>query len=119
MLAGYKRKTNIGIGGGFLTCMLGVGFASAAADGSAVLAALTLICIFGGLGLFVYGCCVNAKGKGYPTFLGALGLLGLIGLIVLAVLPDQRKCCDTGGPDCTHGRGPTRGTGDRWSSRAA
>ena len=120
MLAGSRRKTNIGLGFGILLTFLGAGFASAAegdpqATGPALFA---LGAILVGLALFVWGCCASAAGKGYPWAIGFVGLSGLIGLIVLAFLPDRYKCCDAAGPDCTHNVDSMRRPKD-WSSRAA
>ena len=120
MLAGSRRKTNIGLGGGILLLFLGAGFVSAAeGDREATWSALLgLGAMLGGLALFVRGCCASAAGKGYPWAVGFVGLAGLIGLIVLAFLPDRYKCCDAAGPDCTHNVDSLRRPKD-WSSRAA
>ena len=73
MLKEYARKTNIGVGIGFITQLLGVAIA------------------FVGFSFFIWGCAQYARGKGHSPWLGPLGLLSLLGLIVLFLLPDRHK----------------------------
>ena len=39
--------------------------------------------------IFVWGCCLLAKGKGYPNYFGMLGLLSLVGLMILWLIPEK------------------------------
>ena len=41
--------------------------------------------------LFIFGCCLYAKGKGYHPAFGLLGLLHLPGLIILVLFPDKHR----------------------------
>lgn len=87
MLVEYKKKTNIGVGLGILTQIVGRGLI-AGGDAGAILGFLFLL---GGAVLFIWGCCSYAKGKGYHDAWGFLGLLSLIGLIILVCFPDKHK----------------------------
>lgn len=119
MLAGSRRKTNLGIGGGFVAAFAGAGIGSASqGDPDTVSLVVGFLLLVTGVVLFVRGCCASAAGKGYPAVVGLIGLAGLIGLIVLAFLPDRYKCCEIGGAECTHDVEALRKPKD-WSSRAA
>lgn len=87
MLAEYKQKTNIGVGGGFLCSILGRVIAQD--GGAAALAGLAIMLV--GAGLFIWGCCQYAKGKGHHPAWGVLGLFSIFGLIVLFLFPDRHK----------------------------
>lgn len=52
---------------------------------------LLLVGELGILASYIWGCYNEAKGKGYPGWLGLLGILTLIGFIILIVLPDKKK----------------------------
>lgn len=118
MLVQYKRKTNVGIGLGLLTSIVGTLVGNSLGCGRVeppiLLRSLRaiancaqskpvgLLLLIGGsllqligIVLFLWGCWSYAKGKGYRGAWGLLGLgfviaglPGLIGLIILAVFPD-------------------------------
>ena len=81
MLPEYKTKTNMGIAIGLVLQM--AGFALNGAFGSLLL--------FGGIGIFLWGCVCYAKGKGQSGLWGVLGITSLLGLIILIFLPDHHK----------------------------
>ena len=93
MIYEYKNKANTGIALGllliFIAIVMGVSAVHHGGDVSGTSPALILVARIAGAVLFVWGCCMYAKAKGYPAAVGLLGLLFLIGLIVLAVLPDK------------------------------
>jgi hypothetical protein len=86
MLAEYKTKTNIGIGGGFL-----LQFVGGVVMGVPSISAIGLLMALAGYIMFIWGCSSYAVGKGYSQWLGALGFLSCLGILILAVLPDQHK----------------------------
>jgi dipeptide/tripeptide permease len=93
MIKEYQSKTNIGIGLG-LVLMIAVPLALIYAGGQPVSSGMLVLIVVSrvaGTILFIWGCCMYAKAKGYSAALGLLGLLFLIGLIILAVLPDKTK----------------------------
>ena len=85
MLEEPKKQSNIGIGVGILLEVVGYMLVSAGNDVIGV-----VVMLIGGL-VFLYGCFMFAKAKGYSPALGLLGFLGLIGLIILVVMPDKAK----------------------------
>lgn len=87
MIAEYKTKTNIGVGIGFLLQIFGRSLASIGGTGGGV---GVLIQLFSAI-LFIWGCCMYAKGKGYHPAWGLLGFLSIIGLIVLVCFKDKHK----------------------------
>ena len=86
MLKEYARKTNIGVGVGFITQLVGRTIAEQS-DMFYLGAAVALV----GFSLFIWGCAQYARGKGHSPWFGAFGLLSLLGLIVLFFLPDRHK----------------------------
>jgi hypothetical protein len=86
MLKEYARKTNIGVGIGFITQL--IGRAIAEQDDMFLLG---VAIAFVGFSFFIWGCAQYARGKGHSPWLGPLGLLSLLGLIVLFLLPDRHK----------------------------
>ena len=115
MLAGSKIKTNLFLAAGFIVAFIGK--AISAPDSTTNQPVIGWILILIGSGVFSWGCSIYARGKGHHPALGLLGLLSLIRFIVLAFLPDHYKCCDTGGPTCTHWRAKNPAFGS--SSRTA
>ena len=92
MLKEYKRKTNIGVGAGFLLQLIGNALVGPEGSEHAVIGDIFgSVLILGGLVLFIWGCTSYSKGKGYHLGWGFLGLLSLLGLIILALLPDKHK----------------------------
>ena len=87
MLEEKKNNTNIGVGLGIVTQIVGQVLQS---QGGAM-GTIGLVVSLGGLALFVWGCFNYAEGKGYSPFLGLLGLLSCLGLIILVILPDKHK----------------------------
>jgi len=88
MLAGYKTKTNINIGLGFLITLIGLVLLVRQLTNS--LASVMMISI--GQIIFFYGATCYAKGKGYPWYFGIIALLlYLPGLIILSLLPDRHR----------------------------
>ena len=105
MIAEYQKKSNIGVGVGFVMELAGrvlmaVSGSSGSAPPSVPLVALGAVIAIVGVVLFIWGCVQYSLGKGQSGWLGALGLLSCLGLIVLILLPDKTK----GGP-------PAGGTG--------
>ena len=89
MLEQYKKKTNIFVGVGFITQIIGRFLTvNATISLSLVLGYLVQI---GGAALMIIGCVNYAKGKGYSGAWGLLGFLSIIGFIVLALFPDRHK----------------------------
>lgn len=87
MVAEYKKKVNLYIGGSLIAGLAwGVLSYSANIDGSLTLVVNLLISIVYFSGLYYY-----AKAKGYSGWLLLLGFLHLLGLIILVVLPDKMK----------------------------
>ena len=92
MIAEYKTKANLGIGMGLACIVIVVVTRLNAGAGitnglNLLMSLLQLV----GLGFWIWGCCMYAKGKGYSAAMGLLGLLSIIGLIILVVLPDKAK----------------------------
>jgi hypothetical protein len=92
MIQEYKSKANLAIGLGIVLFIVSAATAvNANRSGSTGLAlAANVVEIVSGV-LFIWGCCMYAKGKGYSAAFGLLGFLSLIGLIILVVLPDKAK----------------------------
>jgi hypothetical protein len=95
MIPEYKKKANIGVGVGLLLIVLAIVIGVSSLNSSGGMSPTALMLMLGariaGAVIFIWGCCMYAKGKGYSAALGLLGLLFLVGLIVLAVLPDKCK----------------------------
>ena len=87
MLAEFKRKTNIGIGAGFLTVIFGRVILKDGGDIAIIGAGL----VVAGWVMFIWGCMQYAKAKGHSGAWGLLGLLSILGLIVLFFFPDRHK----------------------------
>ena len=87
MVAEYKKKANLYVGGailgGILLAILSYGMGMKGGLGS-VPNLLIAIPFF--IGLYYY-----AKAKGYSGWLALLGFLHLLGLIILVLLPDKKK----------------------------
>lgn len=102
MIPEYKNKANAGIGLGLLLIVIAIVIGVSAIHRTGEVAGgsllLVLIARIAGAVLFIWGCCMYAKAKGYSAALGLLSLLFLIGLIVLAVLPDKTKNSPGGFP---------------------
>jgi hypothetical protein len=88
MLTEYKRKTNIGVGIGFVCLTAGRLMVAGAIPGASSIG-WPLVAI--GLCIFLWGCGQYAMGKGHSPFWGALGFFYIIGLVVLYFLPDKHK----------------------------
>lgn len=82
MLDEHNRKSNIGIGLGILCQVLGI---------ILNIPLISMLLIFGGLGLFIYGCGQYAEAKGHSWGWGVLGFFSIIGLLILYFLPDRTK----------------------------
>ena len=89
MIKYYKLRTNIGVGYGILTQVVGF-FASYYVHIGIVLW-LAAILIYGGFLSLIWGLWNYAKGKGYKGVWGLLGLLSVFGFAVLAFFPDKKK----------------------------
>ncbi len=106
MIAEYQKKSNIGVGIGFLAQIAGrvimsQGYASSAnLAGNLPLVIAGSIVALAGAALFLWGCVQYCLGKGYSGWMGLLGLLSCFGLIVLIFLPDKYK---NGGPPSGYG----------------
>lgn len=102
MIAEYQKKSNIGVGVGFVIAVVGrvLQYSGGAAGGAGGqgLVGLGIVVSLVGTAVFIWGCVNYALGKGYSPWLGALGLLSCIGLIVLVILPDKTKLTGYGGP---------------------
>lgn len=85
MLAEHERRSNVLVGIGFVGQLI----ANFVVPGTIPTAGLVLVLTSSGI--FIWGCCEYAVGKGYERFVGTLGVISLIGLIILAVLPDRNK----------------------------
>jgi drug/metabolite transporter (DMT)-like permease len=88
MLKEFKRRTNIGVGFGWIIMLIGSVQARSQSSAASVLGLCLLLV---GAVLFVWGCVQYAKGKGQSGYWGALGLLWLLGLVALFFLPDRHK----------------------------
>jgi drug/metabolite transporter (DMT)-like permease len=88
MLKEFKRRTNTGVGFGWIIMLIGSVQARSQSSGASVLGLCLLLV---GAVLFVWGCVQYAKGKGQSGYWGALGLLWLLGLVALFFLPDRNK----------------------------
>lgn len=104
MISAYRGKSIGGIVGGIVLSGVGFGLVAAAeeADSEGMAIAGGLLLAGGGI-LYLWGCVMYAKGKGYSGWLGLLALLNWIGLIILAVLPDK---CRDGQPPAQAVAGP-------------
>ena len=89
MIAEYKKNANIWLLIGFVIWFFGNMMRSGGVGDSYIMLGNLVFVV--GAGLFIYGCTLYAKAKGYNWAVGLLGILSLIGLIVLAVLPDKNK----------------------------
>ena len=87
MLAEYKARSNVGIAVGLVMQVMG-GICPAE---PAWMAMLRVLLLFGGLGVFCWGCVSYAQGKGRNGLWGVLGITSLLGLIILVILPDDHK----------------------------
>ncbi len=84
MLPELKRNTNIGVGLGILTEIVG----KVLSNGMNGIGSLLMLA---GFVFFIWGCSQYAKGKGYSPWFGLLGLLSIFGLIALVFFPDKHK----------------------------
>lgn len=85
LLTAYKHKTNIGVGIGLVLQIAGrvlMGTEAAAAG---------IVLVLASLPVFIWGCCMYAKGKGRDPVLGFLGLLSILGLLILVGLEDRHR----------------------------
>jgi len=89
MLEPYKKKTNIFVGVGFITQIIGRHFTLGATTSLSL--ALGYLLQIAGAVLMVIGCVNYAKGKGYSGAWGLFGILSILGFIVLALFPDRHK----------------------------
>lgn len=89
MLPEYSRNTNIGVGLGVLTQLIGFIVSQYIDIGTILWVAAILI--YGGIILFIWGLWSYAIGKGYRGAWGLLGFLSLIGLVILFLFPDKNK----------------------------
>jgi len=89
MVAEYQKRSNVGIGIGIGTQILGKAIMGTA--GATALGVCGAVLAIAGAVLFIWGCCQYAIGKGYSGTTGLLGLLSVFGLIALVVIPDRRK----------------------------
>jgi hypothetical protein len=87
VLAGYTRKTNIGVGIGIVLEIAGRSMAHNPEPMRSIAGIIILI----GAVAFIWGCAQYSKGKGFSPWFGFFGLLSIIGLIVLALFPDKHK----------------------------
>lgn len=96
MLQEYKRKTNIGVGLGAITQIVGQALLHSQQEVNLFAGTIYIV----GLVLFVWGCAQYARGKGYTPIFWFLGLLSILGLILLVLLPDKHKASEffTGKP---------------------
>jgi uncharacterized membrane protein len=104
MLAGSKKKTNIGVLVGLVLLIAGRASMQAAAGPTVIGALLSLA----GMIVFVWGCTAYIRGKGHHPAFGLLGLLSIFGLLALFFFTDKYKCCEKGGVSCTHGSAESR-----------
>lgn len=88
MLKGSKLKTNVGIGAGWVTLLVGSSMARAPSSSHPMLAIAVLVV---GAAFFIWGCAQYSKGKGHSAYWGALGLLWIFGLVVLFFFKDRNK----------------------------
>lgn len=94
MIKSYQNKSNLGILLGLLLTYGAVflfvtaGWRPATPEARMSFAMTVLLTRLLGAALFIWGCCMYAKGKGRSGWWGAFGLLSLIGLIVLVCLKD-------------------------------
>jgi uncharacterized membrane protein len=87
VLAGYTRKTNIGVGMGIVLEIVG----RIMVHNPEPMRSMGSIIMLVGLVAFIWGCAQYAKGKGHSPWFGLFGLLSIIGLIVLALFRDKHK----------------------------
>lgn len=92
MLAEYEGKSRPFLWGGFIGALVLriAGTALIAVDQNALGILLTVLSVVA-FAVFIYGCTLYARAKGYSPWLGLVGISGLIGIIVLAVIPDKHK----------------------------
>jgi len=91
VIAEYKKKTNIGVGVGFILQLVGRVMLNGAGNAGGAGALLATLLVLAGAVFFIWGCMSYAKGKGYAAGWGLLGLLSILGLIILALFPDKHK----------------------------
>ena len=87
MIAEYKSKANIGVGVGFLLQALSIVMPRFGDTGELI---GTIFAAVGGI-LFLWGCCMYAKGKGHHSAWDLLAFLSLPGLLVLVLFKDEHK----------------------------
>ena len=85
MLPEYQRKTNIGVGIGFVLQVIAISLVWTHARAIVVVFSLVITLI--SIPVFTWGCMNYVEGKGHSKWVGLVGLAGLIGLMVLIVLP--------------------------------
>lgn len=83
----FKTWTNLGVGGGIVTMLMGSAFAQQSPDFLLVGAAASL----GGWALMIWGCVNYMSWKGYSGWFGLFGYLLLPGLLILVCFPNWRK----------------------------
>lgn len=94
MIKSYQSKSNLGILLGLLLTygtaflLVSSGWHPTTPQQQVTLLLTAVVGRLIGVALFVWGCCMYAKGKGRSGWWGAFGLLSLIGLIVLVCLKD-------------------------------
>ncbi|MDD4879180.1 MAG: hypothetical protein PHR22_01835 [Candidatus Omnitrophica bacterium] len=89
MIREYRIKTNIGVGFGILSQIIGFLVSYYVHIGIVLWCAAILI--YGGFLLLIWGLWNYAKGKGYKGVWGLLGLLSIFGFVVLVLFPDKKK----------------------------
>lgn len=91
MLKEYKVQSILGIWGGAIAFGIGYLMTSVPSAYQVMQAFLAIAIMLGSYVLFVSGCVMYAKGKGYGGVFGFLGCLGPLGLMILYVLKDKSK----------------------------
>ncbi|KAB2962039.1 MAG: hypothetical protein F9K18_10370 [Thermoanaerobaculia bacterium] len=91
MIASFRHRARLGIGGFFALRFLGLIIWSTARGGDAgggVQRLFEFVFVLG-TAFLLWGCWALAKGKGRSAWWALLGLAGIVGLVVALLLPDR------------------------------
>ena len=86
MASSTKRVAAYRICAALLLHLLGIVLRATTSEFAGLVSAMVQ---FVGFGIFVWGCFLYARTKGYSDTVGALGLLWIVGLAVLLLLPER------------------------------
>lgn len=92
MIASYRHRARLGIGGFFalrFAGLIALWWAAQWGDGDGSAPRVFELVFVLGTASLAWGCWALAKGKGRSDWWGLLGLAGVVGLVVALLLPDR------------------------------